>query len=47
MSLALKIDTGDHESRKAAGPLEAGRAKEIDSPLEPPERSTALPTCDF
>lgn len=47
MSLALKMDTGDHESRKAGGPLEAGRDKEIDSPLERPERSMALPKCDF
>ena len=44
MSVASEMEEGGHESRNAGRQhLEAGKDKEMDSPLEPPERSTALP----
>ena len=38
----------DHESRNASEqPLEAGKAKETNDQLQPPERNAALPTPSF
>lgn len=41
------LEKGGQGSRNAGDPPEAGKAKEIDSPLEPLERNTAPPTPGF
>lgn len=41
--LALKMGRGQ-QAKEYGYPLEAGKIKEADSLLEPPERKTALPT---
>ena len=41
--LALKLEMGAW-AKEGGQLLEAEKGKEIDSPLEPPDRSTALPT---
>lgn len=41
------MEEGDHETKNAGSPVEAGKAKEIDSPLKPPERNRAMQTHDF
>lgn len=38
------MEEGDHEPRESKLPLEAGKGKEPDSPLVPPEGNTEVPT---
>lgn len=41
---ALRMEGGGHKPRSARWLLETGKEEEMDSPIEPPERNTALLT---
>lgn len=44
MLSGLEDGGGWPQTKKCGQPLETGKGKEMDSPLEPPERNAALPT---
>lgn len=46
-AISLAVEKGDCDSRNAGCPLEAGKAKEILSYRDPPERNTVHPAHDF